>query len=413
MKGMKIFNKKAGLRLAAVLMAGMILSGEAAVYAEEETGTETTVVQQNKGEGIEMTTDYPGITTKAGETVSFALNFKSLSGESCDAALSVSDLPDGWTGYFKGSSSEITRIHIDGDASDESAVTADFNLILPDEAEEGTYTAELTADAGDYGTSTLELEIVVNEAQNGQSSFSSEYPEQRGSSGTSFSFNTTLINNRGTAQTYSLSADAPTGWSVSFTPSSESADVASVPVDAGGSESITVGVTPPETITEGEYTIPISAVSSSDTLSTDLKVTITGSYTVSLSTPSENLSVDAYSNDQTSITLTVTNTGNVDLKDLELTSSAPTDWEVSFSESAIDTLEAGGTKEVTAYLTPSSDAINGDYVTTITVSNSLATSSAQFRVSVKTRTTWGIAAVVIILILLAVLRFIFKKYGRR
>ena len=100
----------------------------------------------------------------------------------------------------------------------------------------------------------------------------------------------------------------------------------------------------------------------------------------------------------------------MDLTDLELSSSLPTDWEVTFDESSIDTLEAGATTEVTAYLTPSSDAITGDYVSTLTVGNDQVSSDAEFRISVKTQTAWGIVAVVIIAALIVALRYIFKKY---
>lgn len=176
---------------------------------------------------------------------------------------------------------------------------------------------------------------------------------------------------------------------------------------------ITIDVTPPETIQEGEYTIPCTAVSASETLTTELTVTIIGTYDLSVSTPSGNLSLDAYANAEKSFTLTVMNTGNVDLTNINLSSSLPTDWEADFSESTIDTLEAGATKEVTVNLTPSSDAITGDYVATITASTDEASADASFRVSIKTHTSWGIAAVVIILALLACLGVVFKKYGRR
>ena len=123
--------------------------------------------------------------------------------------------------------------------------------------------------------------------------------------------------------------------------------------------------------------------------------------------------MDAYTDKQTSVTLSITNNGNVDLTNLNLTSTAPTNWDVSFSESTIDTLEAGATKEVTAYIKPAQDVITGDYVTDITIKNDSASSMAEFRVSVKTPTTWGIVAVAIIVVLVAVLAGIFKKFGRR
>ena len=164
---------------------------------------------------------------------------------------------------------------------------------------------------------------------------------------------------------------------------------------------------------KGDYTIPISAISAEDSLSQDLSVSITGTYSVSLSTPDGRLSLDAYADKETSVTLSITNNGNVDLTNLNLTSTAPTNWDVSFSESTIDTLEAGATKEVTAYIKPAQDVITGDYVTDITIKNDSASSMAEFRVSVKTPTTWGIVAVAIIVVLVAVLAGIFKKFGSR
>ena len=113
------------------------------------------------------------------------------------------------------------------------------------------------------------------------------------------------------------------------------------------------------------------------------------------------------------MTLSITNNGNVDLNNLNLSASAPTDWDVRFSESAIDTLEAGATREVTAYVTPGENAITGDYVTTIKINNENTSASADFRVSVKTSTSWGIAAIAIIVVLVCGLGVIFKKYGRR
>ncbi len=396
------WRKKKYAGLAAAVMMGAL----AAAYCP-------TVLAADMEEGIDMSTDYPGITVKAGESVSFGLDFASLSGDSYDAALSVKSIPEGWEGYFKSSSSEISMVHVDKKSEDAASNLATFSLKLPDEAEEGSYNVTLKVDAGGGISDTLQLEINVSQTENGQSSLMSEYPEQQGASGTSFSFDTTLVNNKGIEQTYSLAAEAESGWQVSFTPSGESSHVASITVGAGLSQGLTVAVTPPETIKEGEYTIPCTAISANETLSTELKVTITGSYEVQLSTPTGNLSLDAYANKEKAVTLSVTNSGNVDLTNLNLTSSAPSDWEVRFDESSIELLEAGATKEVNAYIKPSSDAITGDYVTSITVSNDETTSTAEFRVSVKTQTLWGIVAVAIIVVLLAGLGFLFKKYGRR
>ena len=400
MKSVKEIRKKAGASVAAMAMAAAMMMSSVPVCAA--------------GEGLEMSTDYPGVTVKAGDTVSFGLDFSCDEG-SYDAALSVKSLPDGWSGYFKGDSKQVTRVHVDStdEQNTDSKSSTDFSLTVPDDAEDGTYTIELQAD-GDKGASdTLELEVTVSKEEVMQSTFTSEYPEQQGASGTTFSFDTTVVNNRATEQSYSLSAEAPSGWQVTFTPSGESTNVASLNVDPGSSQGLTVTVTPPEDVEKGDYTIPVSAISSEDTLTQDLSVSITGTYKVSLSTPDGRLSLDAYADKETSVTLSITNDGNVDLTNLNLTSTAPTDWDVSFSESTIDTLEAGATKEVTAYIKPAQNVITGDYVTDITIKNDSASSMAEFRVSVKTPTTWGIVAIAIIVVLVAVLAAIFKKFGRR
>ena len=140
---------------------------------------------------------------------------------------------------------------------------------------------------------------------------------------------------------------------------------------------------------------------------------ITGTHSVELSTPSGRLSFDAKANQESAVTLSITNTGNVDLQNLNLTSTPPSEWSVTFSESTIDLLEAGATKEVTAYVKPAEDALSGDYVTVLSISNSDVNDQAEFRVTVKTETLWGVVGVLIILVALAGLAYVFRKYGRR
>ena len=129
------WNRRMGAGMAAALMAAALI-GTAPVYAAGETG-------------IDMSTDYPGITVKAGETVSFPLDFASLDGEGYDVALTAEDMPENWTGYFKGGNNQVTKVHVNADeaASDaKSGGLADFSLTVPAEAEEGVYKIGLKAD---------------------------------------------------------------------------------------------------------------------------------------------------------------------------------------------------------------------------------------------------------------------------
>lgn len=359
--------------------------------------------------GFELYTTYPGLSVEAGETESFTMYVENNTGSNVDATLSIVTIPDDWTYYFSGDSTTVSQIHVqDGEEADFS-----FYVMVPEDTTEGTYTIEIQATT-DTGVSDMQtLSLTVEEIEYGQSSLDIDYPEQEGSSDSSFSFDATITNNSSEDQTFSLSSQTDAGWQVSFTPSSESTQVASIEVAAGSSEGVTITVTPPANVEAGTFTIPISASSTADTLSEDISITILGTYSLTLSTSDGLLSFDAHVNKESDVTLTVTNNSNVDLENINLTSSAPSDWTVSFETSTIETLEAGATVEITMHVTPSDSAMTGDYVTTITASCSEASDSAEFRVSVKTQTIWGIVAVLLIIALLLGVSIIFDKYGRR
>lgn len=363
--------------------------------------------------GLELVTDYPGMSVKPGDSLNIPIRLNNTSGGGMDADVAIASLPEGWEGYLQGGSYQVDRVHV-GAGQDGASIT--LHLTVPKELSEGTYTASVQASSINGASDSLELSFRISSQKAGAGSFTSEYPKQEGASGTSFSFSTTLINNGLTTKSYSLSSNAPAGWNVSFTPSAESTKIAGIDVESGQSKGLTVSVVPPEGIAAGTYDISCSAVSADETLKTDLQVVITGTYGLTLSTPDGRLSFDAYSNKASDVTLNVTNTGNVDLENVAVNSSAPAGWTVTYSnleENVISSIPAGTTTEVIAHVEPGSDAITGDYITSFTASSDGVSGSADFRVSVKTRTLWGIVAIAIILATAGGLGYVFRKYGRR
>lgn len=360
--------------------------------------------------GLEMSTSYPGITAKAGDDLTFTMDFDNDLGSGQSVALSITSIPEGWEGSFTGNGGEISRVFVrDG----ENTGLATFGLSIPDDAADGKYTVGLLATSESGATDTLTLELQLTSGETGTSSFEAQYPEQEGTATTAFSFDATLVNNSASDQTYTFSSNAPTGWTVTYQPTGETTQVASLSVPARGSQGVTVTVTPAATAEAGSYDVSCSAVSANDTLSTDLSVVITGTYDLTLSTPSGLLSADAQAGKDTDITLTLTNNGNTDLQNINLTSTTPDGWSVTFSESTVELLEAGATKEVTATVSAGEDALSGDYVVSITASNSETSDSADFRISVKTSTMWGIVGVLLIVCVGGGLYWVFRKYGRR
>lgn len=94
----------AGLGMTAALM-GVMMGAPTACAAElsgEDTQAESGNTEAALSGKLEMSTNYPGITIKPGESVSFDLNFRNETGEGCDASLSIAELPEGWQGFFRG-----------------------------------------------------------------------------------------------------------------------------------------------------------------------------------------------------------------------------------------------------------------------------------------------------------------------
>lgn len=358
---------------------------------------------------IEISTQYPSITVKSGDSLTFDLDVENQTGVSQDIALSVQSIPEGWSGTFSASGRETTLVHIkDGNVNSE----LDFNLDIPLDAENGDYTISLQAQGQGY-KDTMELYLKVDAEEIGESSLNVEYPSQEGTADTTFTYSGTLINNTLSDQNYSFSSNAPAGWSVSVTPSGESTKVSALDVPARSSQGISIEVVVPANVEAGDYDISIAATSASEKMTADLTATITGTYAVELNTPSGRLSFDTYPNKGTTVSLTITNTGNTDLTNVNLTSSMPSGWTAAFASESIDLIEAGATVETTVTITPGEDAMSGDYSGTIRAQNSNASDAAEFRITVKTETKWGFIGIGIIALLAVGIGAIVRKYGRR
>ena len=358
---------------------------------------------------IELSTQYPALTVKAGDSLTFDLDLDNYSGVSQDITLSVAEIPEGWEGTFSAGSNQVSVVHVKNQATNSEV---SFAVDVPLETADGEYIIRLAAQGEDFADE-MEIALTVSAEEIGESSFTAEYPSQEGDATTDFTFSATLINNTLSTQNYSFTSNAPSGWQVSFQPSGESTSVAALDVEARTTQAMDISVTPPENIEAGTYEIPCAATSVNETMTIDLSVTITGSYAMSLSTPSGRLSLDAYANQESAVQLSLTNSGNSDLTNVNLTSSAPSGWNVRFSTETIDVIEPGATVETTAYITPGEEAMSGDYVTTLTASSSDASDSAEFRITVKTETKWGLTGIGIIVVLAVVIILVMRKYGRR
>ena len=398
--------------LAAGLLAAAVMPMHAAADEEEAQPQQITEAEAGK---VTFSTDYPGVTIKPGGTSTFTLYITNTGSEETTVELSAEDLPEGWEGSFKGSSNEVSMVHVGAYQKKEDSPSLSYSLTVPEDTKEDIYTISLNAKGGDVDESlALTVKVDAEEKKIGAGEFSTDYAQQEGDSGTKFSYTTTLTNNSGENMTYSLSAEgAPEGWTVTFTPSDTTTATSSVPVDAGASSTIKAAIVPAQNVTAGEYPITLVAACAGETLELPVTVKITGTYSLTATTPTGNLSTSAYAGETKDVALSIQNTGNIDLTAVSLKAQASTDWEITFDQDTINEIPAGGSAEVTAHITPAKDAILGDYLTIITASNDAVSSDCELRISVQNHTSWGIAAVAVIAVLVLGLVLIIRRFGRR
>jgi uncharacterized membrane protein len=115
----------------------------------------------------------------------------------------------------------------------------------------------------------------------------------------------------------------------------------------------------------------------------DLSVEVTGSYTIKLTTPDGRLSTSASAGSASDLTLTIQNTGTAPVTGVVPSATAPQGWTVKFDPETV-VVAPQGEASVVAHMTPSGDAIAGDYLVTFKATSDLASDSADIRVTIQT-----------------------------
>ncbi|HSC36211.1 MAG TPA: NEW3 domain-containing protein, partial [Chitinophagaceae bacterium] len=226
-----------------------------------------------------------------------------------------------------------------------------------------------------------------------------------------FRYNASLYNGRNHAAVFEFNAGVPAGWMAAIR--IDGVQVRAFRLDSNKTQDISIEINPSPIVTPGKYSIPVTATVEGETLQLDLEAVVKGNYAVVLTTPEGRLSDEITEGSRKPIHLTIKNTGSLPLDGLELSAQAPSKWEASFEPAKIERLEAGKDMDVIANVHVPDKTIAGDYVTDFTVKNSNATANATFRLTVTTSWLAGWLGVVIILLAIALIYYLIRKYGRR
>lgn len=353
---------------------------------------------------VTLTTPYPAIEVAPGDKVSLTVSVTTENPGRVD--LSLNGVPDGWIATLRGGGFLVNGVHSDG--AEPTEVTLD--ITVPEGTAEGT--ERITLDAvSDGSPASLAIDVTVTADAAGSVTLETDFPELRGSTDASFKFNLTLRNDTPDDLTFGLAATGPAGWTVDAKVTSQ-AQAASAIVEAGSTQAIEVNAQAPDDAEAGVYPITVEATSGDQSARAELAIEITGSYQLSITTPDGRLSANATAGSRTDLSVIVQNDGSADVPDVALSATAPTGWTIEF-EPATVTVPAGGEVQATAHLTPSGNAIAGDYVVNFRASSDLADADTEMRITIETSLLWGVVGVGLIALVLAGLWYTFRRYGRR
>jgi len=352
---------------------------------------------------VTLYTPYTRISVPPGESIDYSVDIINNGGALRNAELDVIGLPDGWSYELKSGGWTVEQISV----LPKERKNVSFKVQVPYRVEKGTYRFQLAA----KGVAQLPLTVVVSEQGSFKSEFNTDQANMEGAANSTFTFNSTLRNPTSEEQVYGLRAQVPQGWNALFRANGK--QVSSVNVGPNQTQNITIELDPPDHLGAGKYKIPVVASTSSMSSNLELEVVITGSYNIELTTPTGRLNTTITAGSDEKVELLVKNTGSAPLKNIEMRSSAPVDWTVSFEPNKIDVIAPGQHAQVFATIKASRKAVAGDYVTTLEAKAPEKTASASFRITVRTPLLWGWLGILIILGALGGVYYLFRKYGRR
>jgi uncharacterized membrane protein len=355
---------------------------------------------------ITVSTPYPTIETEPGSTVKLDIDVASTQTSAVDLALD--GLPAGWKATMRGGGFVVEAVT----ATPSTPAKATLEIDVPPDAAAGSYPMTVTGTAGPDSSSVAITLDVAQQVDSGIQ-ITADFPSLKGEPGTAFTYNLTITNNTPEQQAFTFDPTGPQGWTVTASPTTN-ANAQTVSIDAGGTSTVKVDATPPQSVSEGKYPIDV-AVSAANGASGKIELTaeVTGAPKLQLQTADQKLNTSGSANSEKRIPMIVSNTGTAELTDVQLAGTAPTGWDVSFDPKALTSVKPNETAQVTAIVKPAKNSVAGDYTLTVRSSAGSQSSNVDLRYTLQGSRTLGFLAIGVIVIAFAALAGVFLKFGRR
>jgi len=364
--------------------------------------------------GISVSPEYTGIIVSQGEDVSIDLNVTNKGKRQEDIDLKITLIPKGWKAMIKTYSFGVTGVHMKSDKSK--------NLTLKVQPEKdvgpGDYTFGLSATTRDGELSSSSQVVIAvrgkkEEKKSEGIKITTSYPVLRGPTDGKFEFSLEVENKSDKDSIFNLSAQGPEKWEINFKPAYEEKFISSLRLKADQSQTMAVEVKPYPWAEPGQYKIRVKISSPEAKGEAVLTVLLTGTYRLDAGTQTGLLSLEALRGKEANLSFYVKNSGSAPLNNVRFLSFKPENWKVEFSPEKIDTLAPEALEQIEVTITPTDQALVGDYSVGLSAEAGKVSKTLEFRVTVKASAAWAWIGIGIIALVIAGLVILFIRLGRR
>ena len=364
--------------------------------------------------GILMTPEYTGIIVSEDESVSIDLIVTNQGRRDENISLSLTSVPKEWKAWIKTYSFGVTGVHVKSDTTKNLTLRAEPG----DGAGPGQYTFGIEAHTEDGQlTSTGQVTITVKEEKKEKKAegikITTSYPVLRGPTDAKFEFSVEVDNKLDKDTIFSLTSQGPKNWEINFKPAYEDKFISSLRLKGDQSQTMAVAVNPHPMAKPGEYPILIKVNSPEAKGEATLMVVLTGTYKLNAGTANGLLSMNTVRGKEGSLSFYVQNNGSATLDNINFLSFKPENWKVAFTPERIDSLAPEELKQVEVSITPTDQALVGDYSVGLTADAGKVSKAIELRITVRASTAWGWIGIGIIVLVMAGLVALFIRLGRR
>jgi uncharacterized membrane protein len=359
---------------------------------------------QSSSEGTKLACDVPGQYALGGDTVSFPIAIKNCNDEDKTYTLSSSS-ESGWDTGFIYSNKEIYKIFVP------KGQTKTIELMVETSASSQIGEKKVTVNVDDV---SLDLYVYITSV-NQTTEVSSTVSSKISSIGEKIQYELVIKNIQANENVYGLSVDGlMDNWYYRFKESSTSTSEMAEAVLPGNSEKkIILEIVPPYSVSEGDYNFT-AKVKSSDGIAIEKALTLKLKSSVEMSTTSSKLAYDASPGQAFDIDLYVSNDGTGGtLTNVDLEIDVPDGWLISTYPEMVNSIKAGESSKFTINVQPPGNIVASDYEVNVNVKSDQAEEEKTYRITIKTVSYIPYIGGGLILLVLAGLILMYRKYGRR